>query len=58
MLLLYLIQIIVIRFCMEFQNIKKIDSIVRVVCFVPKFDHITPTLVSAHWLPVKYRVIF
>jgi hypothetical protein len=26
--------------------------------FVPKFDHITPTLMRLHWLPVKYRVIF
>ena len=28
------------------------------MCLVPKFDHITPTLMRLHWLPVKQRVIF
>ena len=30
----------------------------RVVCLIPKFDHITPVLIGLHWLPVRYRVIF
>ena len=30
----------------------------RVVCLVPKFDHITPVLRRLHWLPVRYRVMF
>ncbi len=25
---------------------------------VPKFNHITPTMIELHWLPVKYRVIY
>ena len=35
-----------------------LNAAARVVCLVPKFDHITPTLMSLQWLPVKYRVIF
>ena len=23
-----------------------------------KFDHITPTLMKLHWLPVEYRIMF
>ena len=30
----------------------------RVVCLIPKFDHITPVLIGLHWLPVRYRAIF
>ena len=37
---------------------KVINAAARVVCLVPKFDHITPTLMRLHWLPVKHRVIF
>ena len=37
---------------------KVLNAAARVVCLVPKFDHITPTLMRLHWLPVKYRVIF
>ena len=37
---------------------KVINTAARVVCLVPKFDHITPTLMRLHWLPVKHRVIF
>ena len=35
-----------------------LNAAARVVCLVPKFDHITPTLMTLQWLPVKYRVIF
>ncbi len=35
---------------------KVLNAAARVVCLVPKFDHITPTLMRLHWLPVKYRV--
>ena len=28
------------------------------VCFVPKFDHITPVLRRLHWLLVRYQVMF
>ncbi len=37
---------------------KVLNAAARVVCLIPKFDHITPTLMRLHWLPVKYRVIF
>ena len=30
----------------------------RLVSNVAKYDHITPTLVKLHWLPVRFKVIF
>ena len=30
----------------------------HVWALIHKFDHITPVLISLHWLPVRYRVIF
>ena len=35
-----------------------LNAAARVVCLIPKFDHITPILIRLHWLPVRYRVIF
>ena len=35
-----------------------LNAAARVVCLIPKFDHITPVLIGLHWLPVWYRVIF
>ena len=35
-----------------------LNAAARVVCLVPKFDHITPVLRKLHWLPVRYRVMF
>jgi hypothetical protein len=35
-----------------------LNAAARVVCLIPKFDHITPTLMKFHWLPVKHRVLF
>ena len=35
-----------------------LNAAARVVCFVPKFDHITPVLFRLHCLPVRYRVTF
>ena len=37
---------------------KVINAAACVVCLVPKFDHITPTFMRLHWLPVKHCVIF
>ena len=37
---------------------KVLNAAAHVVCLVPKFDHITSTLMRLHWLPIKYRVIF
>ena len=30
----------------------------RLICNLGRFDHITTTLVSLHWLPVRYRIQF
>ena len=34
------------------------NNAARIVARLKKFDHITPTLRSLHWLPVKYRIEF
>lgn len=34
------------------------NTAARLVCYVPKYDHITPTRIQLHWLPVKYRILF
>ena len=34
------------------------NAAARLVSNVEKYDHITPTLVHLHWLPVTYRVNF
>ena len=34
------------------------NAAARLVSNVAKYDHITPTLVKLHWLPVRLRVIF
>ena len=34
------------------------NAAARLVSNVAKYDHITPTLVHLHWLPVTYRVNF
>ena len=34
-----------------------LNAAARVVCLVPKFDHITPVLRTLHWRPVRYRVM-
>lgn len=35
-----------------------LNAAARVICFIPKYDHITPSLIKLHWLPVKQRVEF
>ena len=35
-----------------------LNAAARVVCLVPKFDHITPVMRRLHWRPVRYRVMF
>jgi len=32
------------------------NSAARIVCLVPKFDHISPVLFRLHWLPVHARI--
>jgi len=34
------------------------NSSTRVVCMNRKFDHITPTLIDLHWLPIRHRIVF
>ena len=33
-------------------------SAARLVCMTRKFDHITPTLIGLHWLPIRDRIVF
>ena len=30
----------------------------RIVTFTMKYEHITPSLIDLHWLPVEYRIIY
>ena len=34
------------------------NSAARLIAGLKKKDHITPTLVKLHWLPVKYRILY
>ena len=43
----------------ELQKLQRVqNTAARLICNTNKFDHITPTLVKLHWLPVKYRIHF
>ena len=43
----------------QFDRLQRIlNAAARVVCQVPRFEHITPSLKKLHWLPVRYRVQF
>ena len=33
------------------------NSAARLVCMTRKFDHITPTLIDLHWLPIRHRIV-
>ena len=35
-----------------------LNNAARVICVIPKFDHITPFLTKLHWLPVYFRIQF
>ena len=35
-----------------------LNAAARVVCLVPKFDHISPHLQALHWLPIKFPIEF
>ena len=37
---------------------KILNTAASILCRVPKFDHITETLMGLHWLPVFQRVTF
>ena len=34
------------------------NSAARLICDIPRYNHITPVLLSLHWLPVKFRINF
>ena len=34
------------------------NAAARLVCNIPKYDHITPALIRLHWLPVQFRIEF
>ena len=34
------------------------NAVARLIRNTSRFDHITPTLVDSHWLPVKSRIDF
>ena len=41
------------------QRVQRVhNTAARVVCKLRKYDHITPALITLHWLPVKYRIDF
>ena len=41
----------------ELNKLQRIqNSAARLISGCRKFDHITPTLITLHWLPVKYRI--
>jgi len=37
---------------------KILNAAARLVCLVPKLDHLTPYLIDLHWLPVEFRIKF
>ena len=34
------------------------NSAAHIVCMTRKFDHITPSLIDLHWLPVRHHIAF
>ena len=43
----------------ELQKLQRVQNVAaRLICNTNNFDHITPTLVKLHWLPVKYCINF
>ena len=39
-------------------TMKNIEHCARILCKIPKFDHITKTLLDLHWLPIPQRILF
>ena len=35
-----------------------LNTAARILCKIPKFDHITKTLLDLHWLPIHQRILF
>ena len=34
------------------------NTAARILCKIPKFDHITKTLLDLHWLPIQQPILF
>ena len=34
------------------------NTVARILCKVPKFDHITKTLLDLHWLHIHQRILY
>ena len=34
------------------------NAAVRLVCLLPRHEHITPSFIRLHWLPIKFRINF
>ena len=43
-------------------NITKLQRVqnaaARLVCSVPRHEHVTPSLINLHWLPIRFRINF
>ena len=39
--------------CQQEHLQKVLNAAAQVICFIPKYDHITQLLIKLHWLPVK-----
>ena len=35
-----------------------LNTAARILCKIPKFDHISKTLLDLHWLPIQQRILF
>ena len=42
----------------KYQLDRVLNAAARLTCYVPRFNHITPTLMELHWLPVKFLIHF
>jgi len=43
----------------QLERLQKImNAAARIVYYLPRYSHITPTLIQLHWLPVQFRVEF
>ena len=43
----------------QFHKLQRVqNAAARLICNVSRFDHITPSLCSLHWLPIIYRIQF
>ena len=44
--------------CMLSRLQRILNTAARILCKIPKFDHITKTLLDLHWLPIQQRILF